>query len=168
MIDDVSVALRLEEMPCDAMDAVLSFLSFSDYRTLSSLSVRMNDAVSKASHLLMDESTGRPAEYTNGASESSSLKPPVQPKATAPLRLNQLGLTKLMKRYICLNVLQLEGLAAVGDDLFRILNESTAASTIHILSLNGVSLTYWCTESTCPTCSTWPFREDRFGRLWEN
>ena len=113
-------------IPTDLMNQLLSFLSFSDYRSLSLVTKNMNVAVSRASHIFMGE--------------------PSIDRATSSLRLDESSLQKLLERFESLRVLELDGLAPVGDHLFRLLNESTAAKTIQSLSLNGVSLTYWCPD----------------------
>jgi len=111
--------LGLVEVPMDAMNVLLSFLTLPDYRNLSLSSHKLSQAVSKASHIRMP---------------------------TAPLRLGADAVQSLLKRFGSLRVLELDGIASIGDKIFPLLNQSAAASTLQSLCLHGVSLTYWCTD----------------------
>lgn len=132
-------AWSLEDLPQDAMNTVLSFLTFLDYQELSVVSKRVNVVLSHASHLYMMDSFS--PRYTRLSLLADIGKRPLE------MHLNEERLRRLLQRYPSLNVLHLYGLAAVGDNLFAILNESPASSTITQLSLHGCSLSYWCTNS---------------------
>lgn len=135
----MSSPLKVQDLSTDAMNVLLSFLIFDDYLALSLVSKSFNCAISRASHLVMEDpsTTGKTVDY----SDSSMLD---RQRGTSTVRLEQQTLRQLLRRYQKLNVLHLNGLAAVGDNLFSILNQAPAASNITSLSLNGVSLSYWC------------------------
>ena len=167
-----SSSLSLLENKLDryAMDIVLSYLTLVEYSNLSIASGIMRDVVSKSSHLHMDgyglfrqqyrrrrrreESdslTEKPfvvITHRGGVQElvasSSSLPEPEPPESsTTP----QQELQQLMDRFKNLNVLNLQGLAAVGDDLIDILNRCPSALTLKSITLHSCALSYWCAHS---------------------
>jgi hypothetical protein len=132
-------ATKMEELPQDATNTMLSFLTYPDYQELSLVSKRLHDIVSHASHLFMMDSFS--SSYTRLSLLADIGKRPLE------MHLDEARLRRLLKRYPSLNVLHLHGLAGVGDNLFAVLNESPASSTITQLSLHGCSLSYWCPNS---------------------
>jgi hypothetical protein len=136
----VSSTPGIESMSTDAMNVLLSFLNFDDYLSLSLVSKQFNCAVSRASHLVMED----PSDCATGKVTDYSKSSMADRQRGGTIRLDQDSLRQLLLRYQSINVLHLNGLAAVGDDLFSILNESPAASKITSLSLHTVSLSYWC------------------------
>ena len=117
----------LEELPPDLMKNVLSHLFLDDLDALSLVSQRLHDAVGWADHVYMNERSMRTQNHEAHITEA--------------------GMRKLLQRYESLNVLHLHGLAAVGDNLFSVLNESPCAQTLHRISLHGCCLSYWCPTS---------------------
>lgn len=120
----------LEELPPDVMKNVLSYLFLDELDLLSLVSRRINEGVAGADHLHMNQTIIR---SSNGSAVEA--------------HVTEAGMRKLLHRYQSLNVLHLHGLAAVGDSLFSILNESPSARTLHQISLHGCSLSYWCPTS---------------------
>jgi hypothetical protein len=130
----------IESISTDTMNVLLSFLNFDDYLSLSLVSKQFNRAISRASHLVMEE----PSESTSGKVTDYSNSSMADRQRGETIRFDQDRLRQLLVRYQSLNVLHLSGLAAVGDDLFSILNEAPAAFKITSLSLHTISLSYWC------------------------
>jgi hypothetical protein len=130
----------IESISTDVMNVLLSFLNFDDYLSLSLVSKPFNRAISKASHLVMEE----PSECQQGKVTDYSNSCMADRHCGETIRFDQDSLRQLLLRYQSINVLHLSGLAAVGDDLFSILNEAPAASRITSLSLHTISLSYWC------------------------
>lgn len=120
----------LEEVAPDVMKNVFSYLFLDELDILSLVSKRINEGVAGADHLHMNQSIIR---TSNGSSHEA--------------HITEAGMRKLLQRYDSLNVLHLHGLAAVGDNLFSILNESPSARTLHQISLHGCCLSYWCPTS---------------------
>jgi hypothetical protein len=151
MIDDSDMMLEyestcintpgIESISTDATNVLLSFLNFDDYVSLSLVSKQFNCAISRASHLVMEEpsecASGKVTDYSNSCMADRH-------RTGGTIRFDQDSLRQLLLRYQSINVLHLSGLAAVGDDLFSILNEAPAASKITSLSLHTISLSYWC------------------------
>jgi hypothetical protein len=153
-LETTSCFSPLESMPSDAMNVVLSCLTFNEFQRLSILSKRLSAGVSNSSHL-----------YMNGHSYSSSSSSPTQnmlhptsemrhphPHTMTHRRSVEFlppedDLRRLLGRFRCLNSLHLQGLAVVGDEVVSILNDSPAADTITHIFLHGCSLSYWCSES---------------------
>jgi hypothetical protein len=131
----------IENISTDATNVLLSFLNFDDYLSLSLVSKQFNRAISRASHLVMEEpcASGKVTDYSNSCMADRH--------RGGTTRFDQNSLRQLLVRYQSINVLHLSGLAAVGDDLFSILNEAPAASKITSLSLHTPSLSYWCPNS---------------------
>ena len=102
-----ALATRLEDLPGDTFNNVLLFLFLEDLYELSFVSQRMNTAVSTTSHLFSRWKPGRRA-----------------------LTFSPEGFQRLMVRFQGLSVLHLSNLGFLGDDLFTILNESAAASSL--------------------------------------
>lgn len=131
------VSPRLENLPEDAVDLLLSFLSMDDYTRLSAVSTRVRTLVSEASHLLM---------------EDTILDPTLSPKDKSfkvfvRLSLDQSRLHKILRRFHSLNVVRLENLSEVGDKLLSIINAAPSASNLNSLVVSGANLTYWCVDS---------------------
>jgi hypothetical protein len=140
-----STRIGLETLPCDAMNLVLSFLRFSDFSSMSQVSRVTNLVVTYSSHLFMEDlDQYRTSEYSGCENANVASVAHAQPDL---VRLDERSLQRLLERFKSLRVVELSGLAPVGDSLFRILNRSAAAKTIQSLSLNGVSLTYWCPDT---------------------
>jgi hypothetical protein len=148
----------LESLPLDDMNVVLSFLSFDEFQILSMLSKKLNESLLCSSHLYMTErclSSYVTKRLRTTGSPPGQVVQDQQTHAQRQLRLsrntaNHLSpddLRHLLGRYHCLNVLHLQGLAAVGDHIVSILNESPAASKLTKISLQGCSLSYWCNQS---------------------
>jgi hypothetical protein len=131
--EDVS----LESLPNDTLNAVFSFLFYHELQACSVASRRMNEAVSKTTHLYMSSSRD---EHSFGRSLALET-------TLTEAHVTCCQLRNLLRRYDSLNVMHLHGLAGVGDDLFRILNESPTAGKLRDLSLNGCRLSYWCQTS---------------------
>lgn len=149
MLDEIDMMLvertctdttGIESISTDAMNVLLSFLNFDDYLSLSIVSKQFNRAISRASHLIVKEpnecASGKVTDYSNSCMADRH--------RGGTIRFDQDSLRQLLLRYQSINVLHLSGLAAVGDDLFSILNEAPAASNITSLSLHTISLSYWC------------------------
>lgn len=136
-VDSVPPSSGLEELSPDTADILLSFLSMPDYAALSLVSKRMHACVTAATHLHMP-----PTTVPSITDRKENIPAQLAPQSV--LRFDENSLRRLLERYESLNVLELKGLAAVGDNLFKVLNDSSASSTIHRLELEGVSLTYWC------------------------
>lgn len=120
----------LEELPLDLIKTIFAFLFLDEFDVLSLVSKRTNEAVSWANQLTMQPSRVQERE---GVSIEA--------------HVSEAGMRKLLQRYKSLNILHLHGLAAVGDNLFSILNESPSAQTLHRISLHGCCLSYWCPTS---------------------
>ena len=130
--------LPIEELPLDTWNVLTTFLRLSDLVNLSVCSKRMYGAISGATHLFMDD----PFELSNGAPSRSSQTDRQQ--STVCFRITGSILTKMLTRYQNLTTLHLCGVGPIGDSLFPILNQSTAAVKIKHLTLSEVNLSYWC------------------------
>ena len=133
--EDIDQLSPLEEFGQDVMNTMLSFLYLDEFQTLSTVSKRMNDAVTYTSHIHMSDAA---------IPQSQHVQQQQQQHRRSEAHLTEDGLRKLLRRFRSLNVLTLYGLAPVGDHLFSILNESPTAHTLHRLSLHGCCLSYWC------------------------
>jgi hypothetical protein len=118
----------LEQMPPDLMKNILSYLFLDDFDALNLVSHRLREAVTWADHVYMNERSMRASHHHEAHMTAAVMR-------------------KLLQRYESLNVLHLYGLAAVGDHLFSILNESASAQTLQRISLHGCCLSYWCPTS---------------------
>lgn len=108
--------MRLEDMPQDAFSNILSFLHFEDLDELSFVSKNMFAAVSIMTTHFFAFKTRCSERYLS-------------------LRFSPEGLRRLMGRFHHLEVLHMSGLASVGDDLFAILNQSPATSSLRDVKL---------------------------------
>lgn len=132
----------LEDMPRDAMNVLLSFLTLPSYHAMALVSKRIQASISKASHLFMED----PSIQNRRVSTLTNFLTPCRPGSTRTIRFDERYFHRMIQRFGSLRVLELNGISPVGDSLFRILNESPAADTIQSLSLDGVNLTYWCPD----------------------
>jgi hypothetical protein len=142
----------------DTMDRILSFLELPDYSNLSMASSRMRASVSTSSHLVMTShrrfrlrrGSRCTTPITNKGVNTCSLKQGLsyQPASLPEFSSPQQDLEALLDRFHNLRILSLHGsLAAVGDDLIRILNSCPAAHTLQSITLHGCALSYWCAQS---------------------
>jgi hypothetical protein len=131
-----------KELPIDAACLIMSFLYFSELQSMSRCSRRMYYVVSHAHYINMEETFELPRVTYQSDSEATESKPSYLTQRS-PL-LNHRTLTNILYRYSNLKELHLAGLSAVGDSLFRLINEAPAASNIRSLTIQGASLTYWC------------------------
>ena len=130
----------LECLPTDDMNVILSYLTYAEFRQLSILSKRINDAVSRTSHLFVNTTTTAAT-----ASSSSTQKSRVASKVL-PLQPHD-HIRGLLQKYQSLNVLKLHSgclLGEIGDDIISILNECACSNKLTTVSLHGCSLSYWC------------------------
>ena len=142
----------IETIPLDAMNVLTSYLLLSDFVSLSVCSTKMYGTISKASHLYMDDpfvfaQRGLPCNTSSSHHASVDSPPPSSRRFASSLRVSDQILTRLLSRYQNLRTLHLSGMGAIGDSLFSILNRVKAARYIQSLSLDGVSLTYWCQDA---------------------
>lgn len=142
--------VTLPDVPTDAMNVLLSYLNFQCYVSLTKVSLAMREAVFKASHLftedLSDTSTAGRSCYAidqEGGRHSSAAS---SSHKVFRVKWNGSSVRKLLSQYDSLRVLQLDNLAPIGDDLFKLLNQSPTATKLRSLVLKGVSLSYWCTD----------------------
>ena len=144
---------QLESLPLDAMNIILSYLTFQEFQRLSILCKRLNQAVSCSSHLHM---TGQgylsslPPSFARGH-PNTEFRQPIMTQSRALHMVEYLppeeDLRRLLQRFQSLNALHLQGLGAIGDNVVPILNESPASNTLKHISLHGCSLSYWCNQS---------------------
>ena len=144
---------QLESLPLDAMNIILSYLTFQEFQRLSILCKRLNQAVSCSSHLHM---TGQgylpslPPSFAHGH-PNTEFRQPIMTQSRALHMVEYLppeeDLRRLLQRFQSLNALHLQGLGAIGDNVVPILNESPASNTLKHISLHGCSLSYWCNQS---------------------
>ena len=149
-----SCSLSLLEGKLDryAMDILLSYLTLIEYSNLSIASRIMRKRVSKSTHLYMDEYTLFQKRFV-----ASNYKQEMVQQTTFESRSPQLEfsscitpqreLQQLMNRFNNVSVLNLQGLAPVGDDLIDILNRCPSALTLKSITLHSCALSYWCAHS---------------------
>ena len=101
----------LEDLPKDVMNKVLSFLFLDEFEILSLVSWKMHDSVSTTSHLV-----------TRFISQHM-------------LCFSKAGFRRLLGRFQSLSILGLDGLYFLDSDVFTILNQSPAASTLRQIQL---------------------------------
>ena len=146
-VADKSQSISLLEGKLDryAMDIILSYLTLVEYSRLSIASRIMKDTVSKSTHLYMEEyglfrkKTPIPPRESQGA----IAEPPEASNSNCEVT-PQKELQRLMHRFGDVRVLNLQGLAPVGDDLIEILNHCPSASTLKSITLHSCALSYWC------------------------
>ena len=151
-----SFSLSLLERKLDsyAMDNILSYLTLVEYSNLSIASRIMRKTVSRSTHLYMYEyglfrkSTIPVVHHQNGEVQESSDASPVSSELSQHCtNTPQKELLRLMDRFNNLSVLNLQGLAPVGDDVIDILNRCPSALTLQSITLHSCALSYWCAHS---------------------
>ena len=127
-----------------SMDIVLSYLTLVEYSRLSIASKILRNRISKSTHLHMKE---------YGLFQKRRIVP-IGPSAKQPQKEDfemymtpQKELQQLMHRFDNVSVLNLQGLAPVGDDLIDILNNCPSALTLKSVTLHSCALSYWCAHS---------------------
>lgn len=138
-----------------AMDIILSYLTLVEYSKLSIASRIMQDTVSKSTHLYMEayglfRKRTTPTIYQKEDVQetivaSPSSQEPSEPSESCITPQDELQL--LMKRFSNISVLNLQGMAPVGDDMIDILNRCPSALTLKSITLHSCALSYWCAHS---------------------
>ncbi|KAG7368686.1 hypothetical protein IV203_031437 [Nitzschia inconspicua] len=128
---------------------ILSFLTLTDYNQLCRTSKVLNTAVYKSSHLFAENCVGlfRSSSTWCNKDRNQSTFPKTVEETTGFSTRNEtppVELNLLLNRFPYLKEINLHGLAPVGDDLIRILNESKSANQFTSVSLHGLALSYWC------------------------
>ena len=143
------------------MDIILSYLTLVEYSKLSITSRIMTDTVSISTHLHMDEYTLfrkrtipsiQPEELVPRTATGSSMFESEQlPSRSKPLEhcdiTPQKELERLLNRFNNVRVLNLQGLAPVGDHLIDVLNRCPSALRLRSITLHSCALSYWCAHS---------------------
>ena len=152
-----SISLLEGKLDRYAMDIILSFLTLVEYSKLSIASRIMKDTVSISTHLHTDEyglfrkrkipPMHQQEEVQETAMIASPLASPPPPEPLVPCITPQKELQQLMNRFNNVSVLNLQGLAPVGDDLIDILNRCPSALTLKSITLHSCALSYWCAHS---------------------
>jgi len=148
-----SISLLEGKLDRYAMDIILSYLTLVEYSKLSIASRIMQDVVSRSTHLHMDayglfRKRIKPStdiyqqEVVQEIVASPSSQEPLESCITPQKELQQ-----LMNRFNNVSVLNLQGLAPVGDDLIDILNRCPSALTLKSITLHSCALSYWCAHS---------------------
>jgi len=137
-----------------AMDIILSYLTLIEYSNLSIASRIMQDKVSSSTHLHMDQyglfrkRTIPCLDQQDSVLQESQVESPSQPKPPLGSCITpQKELQQLMNRFNNVSVLNLQGLAPVGDDLIDIINRCPSALTLKSITLHSCALSYWCAHS---------------------
>jgi Leucine-rich repeat (LRR) protein len=84
---------------------------------------------------------------TTTVASASPLTSPPPSEPLVPCITPQKELQHLMNRFNNVSVLNLQGLAPVGDDLIDILNRCPSALTLKSIALHSCALSYWCAHS---------------------
>ena len=151
---------HLELLGQDTLNCIMSYMYLDELAVLALVSHRLHRSISDTTHLYMCDSpmsrssvrTQQPSQVSSSSSSSlsthssssSSQQRSERRMAVPESHMSEKGLRKLLQRFQSLNVLHLHGLAAVGDNLFSILNQSPTAGKLHRISLHGCCLSYWC------------------------
>ena len=148
-----SISLLEEKIDRYSMDIILSFLTLVEYSKLSVASRIMRDAVSRSTHLYMEEYGlfRKRMIPSNHQQEMIQETTAASPTPTEPLEscciTPQKELQQLMNRFNNVSVLNLQGLAPVGDELIDILNRCPSALMLKSITLHNCALSYWCSHS---------------------
>ena len=130
------------------MDIILSYLTLIEYSRLSVSSRIMKDTVSRSTHLRMNEySLFRKKSIQSVRAKEVSREPTEMELLPYCDVTPQKELQSLMHRFNNVRVLNLQGLAPVGDDLIDILNHCPSALKLKSITLHSCALSYWCPHS---------------------
>mmetsp|Transcript_2806 Transcript_2806/g.7779 ORF Transcript_2806/g.7779 Transcript_2806/m.7779 type:complete len:361 (-) Transcript_2806:710-1792(-) len=113
------VTCRLDLLPTDSMDIILSFLCQPDHAAIETISANLYHTVSVSSTLRM----------------------------TTQLVVGEID--GLLRRHRQLNTLHLQGAARAGDEIVDKINKAPCSNMLEDLSLGGSTLSYWCLTSLC-------------------
>jgi hypothetical protein len=161
------MSLLEEKVDSCAMDVILSYLTLVDYSRLSVASKMLQETVSRSTHLYMDEygmfrkRARTRCRHDDNATTTAATTPPLSPRQQTHKRQGsssslccdddsntpQDELKQLMNRFRNVSVLNLQGLAPVGDDLIHILNQCPSSKTLKSITLHSCALSYWCAHS---------------------
>jgi Leucine-rich repeat (LRR) protein len=150
-----SISLLEGKLDRYAMDIILSYLTLVEYSKLSIASRIMKDAVSISTHLHMDEyglfrKRKIPSMYQQAeVQETTTVESPSPspPELLVSCITPQKEFQQLMNRFNNVSVLNLQGLAPVGDDLIDILNRCPSVLILKSITLHSCALSYWCAHS---------------------
>lgn len=139
------------EMERNAIDIVLSFLTLEDYSRLCRTSKSLNAAVYESSHLFVEDCGGLCRTTSTATLSTLSIDSRDDKSTKFGLKSNESlpssELQLMLNRFLFLKQIHLHGLAPVGDDLIRVLNDTTSANHCTSVSLHGLALSYWCPHS---------------------
>lgn len=147
----------LMEMERNVVHVILSFLTLTDYSQLCQTSKALNTVVYESSHLFAEDCSGlfrisnsSKKNRQKHATKYSSSTPPDNDETVKLMstctkdHTPQNELKVLLNRFSHLKQIHLHGLAPVGDDLIRVLNDCHSAHQCTSVSLHGLALSYWC------------------------
>lgn len=139
------------------MEIILSYLTLIEYSRLSIASRIMKETVSTSTHLHMSEYSLFRKRKVNTVRTKDMIPEPTERELQPPSPSNpqldycditpQKELKSLMHRFDNVRVLNLQGLAPVGDDVIDILNRCPSAPRLKSITLHSCALSYWCAHS---------------------